>query len=321
MAMGIYDREYYRREGPGFLASITQHGRVCKWLIAVNIVMFVLQLATTPRSQPSIDDISFDENGRPVYVSKPTASFTDLFIMNAEEVLHGQVWRLLTYAFLHDTNGFWHILFNMLFLWWFGSTVEDLYGPWEFLTFYLVAAVLGGIAFQLTWLTMGGSGLCLGASGAVTAVLVLFAFHYPRNVIYIFGLVPIPIWIFVLFSVGQDLFHFLNGNTGRTAVTVHLAGAAFGYLYYKSNVRLWNLVPDLSNFGKLRSRPRLRVYREEPSRPAVAGAPSGNANNEHLEAQLDAVLEKVARYGRSSLTESENNILQRASEIYKRRRT
>src|SRR5262249_52983541 len=153
--------------------------------------------------------------GRVIVEPGSSASWiTDTFILNTEAVMQGQVWRLLTYAFLHDPGGFWHILFNMLFLWWFGSTVEDLYGPWEFLTFYLVAAVLGGIAFELAWLTMPmrGAQYCLGASGAVTAVLVLFAFHYPRHVIFLFGLVPIPIWIFVLFSVGQDLFHFLNGN-------------------------------------------------------------------------------------------------------------
>jgi membrane associated rhomboid family serine protease len=318
--MGIYDREYYRREGPGFLASITQHGRICKWLIGVNVVMFVLQLATT--SQGQIQQVR-DEDGEVVSVREPATSWvTDTFILDTKAVMHGQVWRLLTYAFLHDPGGFWHILFNMLFLWWFGNTMEDLYGPWEFLTFYLVAAVLGGIAFQLAWLTIQTSGaFCLGASGAVTAVLVLFAFHYPRHVIFLFGLVPIPIWIFVLFSVGQDFFQFLNRNPGRTAVTVHLAGAAFGYLYYKSNLRLWGFVPDLSSFGRLRSRPRLRVYREEPSRPAVVGAPPGGPSTEHLEAQLDAVLEKVARYGQSSLTESERDLLMRASEIYKRRRT
>ena len=104
--MGIYDREYYRREGPGFLASITQHGRVCKWLIGVNVVMFVLQLATT--SQGQIQQVR-DEDGEVVSVREPATSWvTDTFILDTKAVMHGQVWRLLTYAFLHDPGGFWH---------------------------------------------------------------------------------------------------------------------------------------------------------------------------------------------------------------------
>ena len=56
--MGIYDREYYRREGPSFLEAITQHGRVCKWLIAINVVVFVLQLVT----QPAPPRVELDED-------------------------------------------------------------------------------------------------------------------------------------------------------------------------------------------------------------------------------------------------------------------
>jgi len=296
--MGIYDREYYRREGPSFLATVSQHGRICKTLILINVIVFLLQVFT----EQSIG-----------------ASITDLFALDTEAVQRGEVWRLLSYAFLHDPNSLWHIFINMLLLWWFGTEMEDIYGPKEFLTFYLVSAVLGGIVFQLIWFMGRGPSLCLGASGAVTAVMVLFALHYPHRIIYVFFL-PIPVWLLVVYQVARDLFGFLPGHSGHVAVSVHLAGAAFGFIYYKSQIRLWNFVPDFSNLSRLRSRPRLRVYREEPSRPVMVGGPPGGESNEHLEAKLDAVLEKVARHGQSSLTESEREILQRASEIYKRRR-
>jgi membrane associated rhomboid family serine protease len=314
--MGIYDREYYRREGPSFLEAITRHGQVCKWLIIINVVAFFLQLATNP-GPPQFDE---DEYGNPVRVdATPAFSVTKAFELDTDQVKQGQVWRLLTYAFLHA--GLWHIFFNMLFLWWFGSQMEDLYGSREFLIFYLVAAVLGGIVFQLTAMAHVGPHLCIGASGAVTAALVLFAFHYPRQIIYVWFF-PIPIWLLVVFEVGQDLFGFLNpGSAGNTAVTVHLAGALFAFVYYKSDIRLWSFVPDFSAVRRLSRRSNLRIYREEPRRPVAVGTQSTTENSEHFEAKVDAVLEKVARYGQSSLSESEREILNRASELYKRRRS
>jgi hypothetical protein len=216
----------------------------------------------------------------------------------------------------------------MLFLWWFGSEVEDLYGPKEFVAFYLVSAVLGGIAYQL-WAMLGDPVPCLGASGAVTAVMVVYAFHYPTRIIY-FWFMPIPIWLFVAIEVGMDMFGFVRSVQGvhsTTAFTVHLAGAAFAFGYYKFNWRVMNWLPDLSSWrrNQARRRTKLRVYREEePVRtPVAVGAPPTPSLDldEQLEAKLDAVLQKVSQSGRESLTESERQILVRASEIYKKRRT
>jgi membrane associated rhomboid family serine protease len=292
--MGIYDREYYRREGPGFLAALTERGKVCKWLIGINVVVFLISLGS--------DD------------------FVNLFLLNVAEVREGEVWRLLTYAFLHATRQPWHILFNMLFLWWFGTDVEDIYGPWEFLAFYLVAAVLGGVAFFLWELPQEEPHTCLGASGAVTAVLVLCALHYPTRVILVW-FIPVQIWLFVLFQVISDVLG-LMGRSGHTAFVVHLAGAGFAFLYYKSHLRLMSLWPNVRSWQRQRTRPQLRVYHEEEETPTPGpGAAPGADVDEQLEAKLDAVLEKVARTGQSSLTENERQILLRASEVYKRRRT
>jgi membrane associated rhomboid family serine protease len=303
--MGIYDRDYYRREGPSFL----DRGQVCKWLIGINVVCFVIQIMTLSRGL----------FGQPPGMG----AFTESLILDVDQVLHGQVWRLLTYAFLHDPSVPWHILFNMLFLWWFGSDVEDIYGPREFLAVYLLSAVLGGVAFVLTSVAgwPGAGAQVLGASGAVTAVMVLCALHFPTRVILLFFVVPVPIWLFVVFQVAEDLFGFIGGHSGRTAVTVHLAGALFAYVYYKRHWRVVNWWVQVRTFIQQRSRPRLRIYREESRREVPVMAVPEQDADEQLEAKLDVVLEKVARFGRSSLTEGEQQILLRASEVYKRRRT
>lgn len=304
--MGIYDREYYRKDGPSFLDSLAGMGRVCKWLILINIAAYILQLMTLPGG------FRFDDGW-----------FTDAFILNTRKVLDGQVWRVLTYSFLHSPTVWQHIVFNLLFLWWFGHDVEDVYGPREFLAFYLTAATLGGLAFVLTNLD---GGLCLGASGAVTAVMVLCALHFPSKSILLFFVLPVPIWLFVIYQVAQDTFIFTTGAHNGVAVVVHLTGALFAFVYYKRGWRLLGLVPDFKSWQRERARPRLRVYRaeeEEAPEPVSVGAPPPAAGDldEQLEAKLDAVLEKVARFGQASLTDNERQILFRASEVYKRRRT
>jgi membrane associated rhomboid family serine protease len=307
--MGIYDRDYYR-EGPNYLGSLLPSGLVCKWLIGINVVVFIAQLM----SQGGTPD-----DGR--------GWVTSTFILNIDAVMSGQVWRLVTYAFLHSPGDWTHILFNMLFLWWFGSDLEAMYGPREFLAFYLGAALLGGIAYEGWALAAHQSAPCLGASGAVTALLVLNALHFPHRLIYVFLIIPVPLWLFAILNVAQDAFVFVGQRNTGVAVVVHLAGALFAFTYWKFHIRLLDSFGGWMSRFKRRSRPRLRLFRPEEIEPreqpvgVAAIAADTSPVDEHLEAKLDAVLEKLARTGKESLTDTERQILMRASEIYKRRRT
>lgn len=308
--MGIYDRDYYRREGPSFLESLGGRANVCKWLIIVNIAVFLLQVMANYRQG------RFDQ--------RPDA-VTAAFALTLEGVESGEVWRLLTYAFLHAD--FLHIAFNMLFLWWFGKDMEELYGWKEFLAFYLVAAVVGGLAYVLGGISdvtpSARVARCVGASGAVTAVMVLCACRFPTQVIY-FWMVPIPIWLFVAFQVGQDLFGLLGGGDRTTAFAVHLGGAAFAFAYYKLDWRLLAYWPDFHGWRQRRSRPQLRVYRGEDDveelhmpTPVPVAASSREESYEELKAQVDKLLEKKLKSG---LTEGEQRFLEEASAEYRKRR-
>lgn len=301
--MGIQDRDYYRNEGPSIFDTVMPRGMVCRWLIGINIAIFILQVITS----------RFDDQ------------VTRWLILDVDDVLHGQVWRLLTSAFVHSTGNFFHIVFNMLFLWWFGSDVEERYGRKEFLAIYLVSALLGGVAYELWGLTQINPGQGLGASGAVTTMLILCALHNPKRMVSFFMLMPIPIWIFAIFNVLRDFFGLLGLGEKGVAFCVHLAGAGFAVAYFQWQGRITDYLPSWSWWKAPRSRVRLKLFdpdegREEPVAVSANSAPAV-AMNEHLEAKLDAILEKIEKTGRGSLTPKEEEVLKQASEMYKRRRT
>src|ERR1043166_1716282 len=104
--MGIYDRDYYRREGPSYLDSFTVRGQICKWLLISNITIFIVQLITSEG------------------ISGPVPEALQL---EPQKVLAGEIWRLLSYAFVHDPTTWVHIFFNMWMLWLFGTYMEELY--------------------------------------------------------------------------------------------------------------------------------------------------------------------------------------------------
>lgn len=317
VVMGIYDREYYRdgSRGPGFFSG---EWSTCKALIWANVTVFVLQwlLAADP-GRAGTDPLSawFDADS--------AAIFGEL-----------QVWRLLSYAFLH--GGPIHLLFNMLFLWMAGREVESIYGKWEFLAFYLTAAVFSGLCWAaLDYFGPNPPGVlpgrAMGASGAVAAVIVVYAMFYPRREVLLFFILPMPMWLFVVFFLGMDalgLIQELRGESGAmVAFAAHLGGAAYGFGYKRLDLRLTKLM-DWRRLG----RPRLRVYAPEgrgrrvtpsvgtPGRATAArpnapstGSPMAQFPDDHLDARVDEILAKIAREGRGGLTEEENRILEEAS--------
>jgi membrane associated rhomboid family serine protease len=327
--MGIQDRDYYRNEGPSIFDSLMPRGMMCRWLIGINVVMLILQIVAQTAARPNGDapKLVRDEHGQVVAIQPSEGVVTDWLILDVDAVRHGQVWRLLTYAFLHSTGGWMlHLVFNMLFLWWFGSDIEQLYGGKEFLAIYLLSAFLGGVAYEIWGFAhQFRVGPCLGASGAVTTMLILCALHYPRRTIYFFAIVPMPIWLFAIFNVLLDFAGFLDVGDRSVAFCVHLAGAGFAVAYYKWQGSIVGTLSEIFWWKKSRTRARLKLFNPDPdNEEAVAvsanSAPQAAAD-EYLEAKADAVLEKILKSGKESLTTQEQEILKQAAAMYKRRRS
>lgn len=305
--MGIYSRDYIRDEngpsrfGGGGVAT------TCKQLIIVSVVVFVLQLVTRHDGPPGF--------------AMPSSVVGDWLELSPNTLLHGQVWRVVTYAFCHDIrSGFpFHLLFNMLFLWWFGKTLELMYGSREFLFFYLSAAAFAGLAFVGLSLVLREHAAAIGASGAIMAIMMVYAMHFPRQRIYIWGIIPLEIRWLVVAYVAFDLWPILEQLGGRApgdgvAHSAHLGGLLFGFLYKRYNIRLSGFVAGqkVPRFGGLfRRKQKFRIY--EPS------AHESHETPDDLEAKVDRILEKISRDGEGSLTESEREILKTASRRYKNR--
>ena len=160
---------------------------------------------------------------------------TENFLVSTSHVLHGYFWTLITAAFSH--NELWHLAINMFVLWSFGTVLEHLWGTRIFVLFYLAAAVVASISHcAVSSFLMGRDDiLALGASGAVSGLLLAYALHFPRHRILLFGIVPVPALAGVLAFVGLDLWGLIaQGRGGGLPIGhgAHLGGALAGALIY-----------------------------------------------------------------------------------------
>jgi membrane associated rhomboid family serine protease len=147
------------------------------------------------------------------------------------------IWQLGTYMFLH--GGLFHILFNMLALWMFGTELERIWGTRYFLKFYLVTGVgAGALTVLFSLLPFGFAqqvhySNVIGASGAIYGLLLAYAIYFPDRPIYMYFVFPIPARIFVAI-MGAIAFLSSLGDSGGVANATHLGGLLVAYLFLKS---------------------------------------------------------------------------------------
>jgi len=307
--MGIYSRDYLRDDEGDRLGPWRDFNPI-KWLIVANVAVFVLQVVW---QHPVQHDVEIPGLGRQtVEVIEPVLN--SWFALDQSALFGGQVWRLLTYEFLHDAGSIWHLLFNMYFLYLAGRKVEQYYGPREFLFFYLAAGVLSGVFSGLWYAKFGAPGWsAIGASGAVAAVFILYALHWPHDVFYLMGIIPVQAMWLAIFGAALDAHPLLLDLAGRSssdgvAHSAHVGGMVFALVYQRRGWRVASLLDRVRLSGvkrALRPKTRLRVY--EPETPV------------DLDSRVDELLAKVAQHGESSLTEAERAELVAASRKYRDR--
>jgi membrane associated rhomboid family serine protease len=148
-----------------------------------------------------------------------------------------RVWQLVTYMFIHA--GLFHILFNMLMLWFLGAELERLWGTRFFVKFYFVCGIGAGLLTVLLSLLPYGplaqlyASDIIGASGAVYGLLLAYGLYFPDRPIYMYFVFPIPARIFVILLGAMAFFSSLSDNGGGLANATHLGGLLVGYVYLK----------------------------------------------------------------------------------------
>jgi len=276
--MGLYDRDYTRadyqpksRYAPQMRMAFPRITPVVKWLLIINVAVYFVQILGADRLLV---------NWFAVY---PRTGGMTL-----------QIWRLVTYQFLHGPIS--HILFNMIVLYFIGSTLERHWGSRKFLVFYLACGMVGGLVYPLLLglkiispHPIHGVLPLVGASGAILGVLAACAILFPQIVV-LFIFFPLPIRVVALILTLLAVFGIITGeNAGGEAA--HLGGMALGAIYVSS--QSWR--------DKLRL--KLRAGRWEKKM----------AERRRLQVELDRILQKVHQTGIHSLTSKEKKILKQAT--------
>jgi membrane associated rhomboid family serine protease len=143
---------------------------------------------------------------------------------------HLFLWQLGTYLFLH--GGFFHILFNMLALWMFGSELESLWGTRRFVRFYFITGV--GAAICSTLVAPNSTIPIIGASGAVYGILAAYGILFPDRILLLYFVIPIKAKYFVLILGALAFWSSLSATGGGVAHIAHLGGMLFGWLYLRA---------------------------------------------------------------------------------------
>lgn len=231
-------------------------------------------------------------------------------------------WTLITYCFTH--YGFFHLLFNMLTLFWFGTLVQEFIGSRKLLNIYIIGGLLSGLFYILIYnlLTLAPqlnniTPTILGASAAVYAVMFAAVALLPEYEFYLFGIILIKIkylaWFFLLIS-------FVVPSSGIS----HLGGAMAGYSYIyllRKGVDLGSPLEGLSDWWSKFwiAKPQAKIPQRKYSESTVASKSSnGNTSTDPNyfpgQDEVDAILDKIGKSGYESLTKEEKQKLYRASQ-------
>jgi membrane associated rhomboid family serine protease len=209
---------------------------------------------------------------------------------------HGQLWRCITYMFLHSTADISHLLLNMFALWMFGGALEEQWGTKRFIGLYFLFGT-GAAFFGIFYLfdTVLRFVPVIGASGAVFGLLTAYAMYYPNRKLLFFFILPVRAWMIVAgFAVLSLLFAFSQGS--GIAHLIHFGGivVAFSWLKGWPGIGAWfRAQKELRDEKKIRCQAEGQVSRKR-----------------YYEEKVDPVLEKIAREGEGALTKDEKKTLE-----------
>lgn len=188
--------------------------RVVRSIIKLNILVFLAWNFTGPRYEEFM---------------------MQNFVVSWEYLERGKIWTLLTSVFSHIN--LLHILVNMYALYGFGTILETILGRKRFFIFYLLAGAFSSLMHALVsaWILQRPEIPALGASGAISGVLMVFCLLFPYEKILLLGIIPLPAFFGALLFIGLDIWGLVAQSHGGGLPIghgAHLGGALAGFFYY-----------------------------------------------------------------------------------------
>ena len=286
--MGIADRDYHRSPQGGFLSNLTP---VVKWLLISNIAIFLLDYLLIP----FVLDSNLD--GENIHKLLDWGAFS---IESA--VHHFQVWRFISFQFLHGSLG--HLLFNAMGIFFFGPWMERWWGSQRFLIFYLLCGIGGAAFFSVLTLTgivpTDSQSILVGASAGIYGIFIGVAITAPNlRVSLLFPPIELSmrqLAIALLAISAGSIILKLGGNEGGEAG--HLGGAILGTILMR-----W---PKLLSGRHASGAPRRNNPAERKIQPRTT-------IDLQRDSEVDLILDKISLQGFQSLTEREREVLRDAA--------
>ncbi len=248
-------------------------------IIIINVALFVLQF---------------------IFMLAKSSFLIDLFRFHPEKIRSFHWHQFFTYAFLH--TDFFHILFNMLTLWMFGSELENLWGKKNFIYFYgLGIFFISFFSFFIdNFLKQSGM---IGASAIVTAIMVVYGMLWPNREVLFMMIFPIKIK-YIIFLILIPMMIFYTAVTGGANFAANLGGVLYGFGYWYLNTKYKVDFEKLFDIDDYIRRKKFKMYQEELE------------SKTKTMAKVDELLDKISKQGYNSLTEKEKKFLNEASNKY-----
>ena len=235
-------------------------------------------------------------------------------------------WTILTYAFNHNLFDIFHILFNMLILYWFGQLIVEYLGNQKVISLYILGALAGAVVYLLVYnfvpfyIERSGFPGMVGASAAVYAVTVAAATLMPEFKFHLLFFGPVKIKYIAAFYIVLSFIGSVGGNAGGNIA--HLGGAAIGYLYIRqlqSGNDIGNWVISCMSFFKSffvrQSKIKVthKTTRQSYSKSSSTSSRTTSSSSTLDQDEIDAILDKISKSGYESLSKSEKQKLFNAS--------
>lgn len=291
--------------------AFRQPNNTLKQLILINVIVFVALIITRT--------ILYLTGGSGIY-----NVLMRYIALNSDPIIFiTRPWTLITYFFTHE--GFLHIIFNMLNLYWFGQLVREYLGEKKLMSLYILGGIAGGALYMLSYnfipyfADRAAFSFMIGASASVLAIVVAAATLLPNYTFNLILIGPIRIKYIAAFLVLLSISGAVGDNAGGNIA--HLGGAFIGWLYIKQLQRgndMGRPVHAVLDFftGLFKRRPKLKVThrRSATSSNGSASKAGFTGANKPSQNEIDRILDKISSSGYESLSKEEKQKLFQASQ-------